>query len=290
MTTTTNISRRVSYILPSPSQPPPLLALPGLGERRRGTTAPCLMPKHDDGVNGHAKVNGHSDNNGGWAPAEQDPFADDQSPYTNISVPVPTARKSEHPRHCLGITSLAIDTSTVLSDSSVPGGILYSGGRDGLVASWDLGITHARRRGGRYEVQPGRGGRVRWEKVGDGAEMWDEDEEDEEMDGENGANGDYDEWESDEEEVVPDGGWLGVDPDRIGHGLSKRRSDRGGVPYEDRWEVDAEALAQAKVSRCSLVTPRLECWQNTPLTTATAYRIPAVGSNTYRLGQRHVVV
>ena len=248
MSTTTSVSRRVSYILPSPSAPPPLLTLPGLGERRRGHTTPYLVPKaHGDGANGYAKSNGHGH---GMAEQNQDPFADDPSEYTDI--PPPSARtKSDHPRHCLGITSLAIDTSTVLADSSAPGGILYSGGRDGLVASWDLGIQHTRRRGGRYEIIPGRGGRVKWEKVGDGAEMWDEDEDEDEMEGENvngNGNGDYDEWESDEEEVMPDGGWLGVDPERIGQGLSKRRANRGGVPYEDRWEVDTEALAQAKVS------------------------------------------
>lgn len=105
-------------------------------------------------------------------------------------------------------------------------------------------------------MQPGRGGRVRWEKVGDGAEMWDEDEDEDYADGENGmGNGDSngnpedDDWESDEEEIVPDGGWLGVDPERFAQGLSRRRANRGGVSYEDRWEVDTSALEHARVSR-----------------------------------------
>lgn len=220
---TANVSRRVSYILPTPTEPPPWLDLPALGDRRRGVTSPYLVPKANDGTNGHTHANGNGN----------DPFASNDEPV-------------RHPRHCLGITSLALDTSTVLADSSAPGGILYTGGRDGLVASWDLGIAHRRRRGGRYEVQPGRSGRVRWEKVGDGAEMWDSDEEDEE--GQGGYDYDDDEWESEEEDISTDG-WIGVDAERIGEGLKRRRAARGEVPYEDRWEVDSDALGSSKVSR-----------------------------------------
>ena len=224
----TAISRRVSYILPSPSSPPPLLELPGLGERRRGHTSPFLKPKgsapNGTSVNG---VNGH---------ASQDPFADD--PFADEEH---TKSGIDHPRHCLGITSLALDTSTVLSDSQVPGGILYSGGRDGLVASWELNIPHKRRKGARYEHVPGRGGKVKWERVGDAAEMFDDEIE------ENGENFmDDDDWESEDEEVPAEG--HGVDFGRVAGGVRRRRSQRGEVAYEDRWAVDTDAIVQSPVS------------------------------------------
>ena len=44
----------------------------------------------------------------------------------------------DHPRHSLGVTSLALDLSTQLSGENEPKGILYSSGKDGLVASWQL--------------------------------------------------------------------------------------------------------------------------------------------------------
>lgn len=253
----TTISRRVSYILPSPSQPPPILDLPQLGERRRGVTSPYLVPKPSNGTaNG---INGHSSYN---------PFSDDA-----YSSPA----QDSHPRHCLGITSLALDTSTVLSDASSPGGILYTGGRDGLVASWELGIPHKRRRGGRYETIPGRGGRVKWEKVGDGAEMWDDEE-----DSEEGYRGpeDEDDWSSDEEDL-PIEKLNGVSSDRVAEGLRRRKAARGEVPYEDRWEVDTDQLdhgvqpttfRQSAQTHTDWVNAMLLCNLNQTVITASADR------------------
>ena len=207
------VSRRVSYILPSPNDPAPLLQLPGIGERRRGVTQPYLVRK--DAANG-----------------ENNPFASSED------------KQVAHPRHCLGVNALALDTSTVLSDASAPGGILYSGGRDGLVVSWELGVPHKRRRGGRYETIPGRTSRTKWERVGDGAEMWDDDE-DEDGDNETPEDlGGEEEgvWSSDDD--LGDG-WVGVD------GEGKKKRARGEVPYEDRWELDYEQL-QGKVSDVSM--------------------------------------
>ncbi|CAD6963969.1 unnamed protein product [Tilletia controversa] len=54
-----------------------------------------------------------------------------------------------HPRHSLAVTSLAIDTSTRIThgqlsqqdgEYALPEGILYTGGRDGLICSWELGL------------------------------------------------------------------------------------------------------------------------------------------------------
>lgn len=56
-----------------------------------------------------------------------------------------------HPEHTLGITALALDTSTIIDNSispsrkKTPAGILYSGGRDGLVASWELALPFKKR-------------------------------------------------------------------------------------------------------------------------------------------------
>lgn len=128
------------------------------------------------------------------------------------------------------MTSLVLDTSTILQNSQSPGGILYSGGRDGLVASWELNVPHKKRRGGRYDLGPGRGTKVKWERIGDGAELWDEEDE-----AEFGEDGDGNSSDEDSQ------GWVGLDRD----GESRRK---GEVPYEDRWEVDKELLAQTKVS------------------------------------------
>jgi WD repeat-containing protein 48 len=62
----------------------------------------------------------------------------------------PTRRKvsyvvklcNEDQAHCLGVNSLAIDTSHCKSTGdTAEGGVLYSAGRDGIVASWDLHLN-----------------------------------------------------------------------------------------------------------------------------------------------------
>lgn len=78
---------------------------------------------------------------------------------------------------------------------------------------------------------PGRGSRVKWEKIGDGAEFFEEDEDEFEDDE---ASGDRDRDSSDEEDEAMNG------------------KPRGEVPYEDRWEADSESLAQQKVSLAGL--------------------------------------
>lgn len=60
-----------------------------------------------------------------------------------------TLDKDDHPKHSLGVTTLALDTSTQLSGKAGPEGILYTSGKDGLVASWQLGLK-TRRRSVRY--------------------------------------------------------------------------------------------------------------------------------------------
>ena len=219
------VRRRVSYIIPAPADPVPVLGLPPLGERRRGVPQPCLEPKATQTTNGFASRNPFAsphDNDAGSSPAGE---------HVNNGN---SDHDHDHPRHCLGITTLALDTTTVLADSSSPGGILYTGGRDGLVASWDLGVPHKKRRTGRYGYDAGgtRPGRpaVKWEKIGDSSDMWyDEEDSDEE--------GDEDDDSSEESGYAWD---------------SRQRKSRGEIPFEDRWEVDLDALTAMKVRASSI--------------------------------------
>src|ERR1700751_2702756 len=101
-------SRRVSYVVPYPVDPVPRLQLPSLSVSRLASTGPLLIPSQI---------------------VVQD-AEEDSSRYA-------TSRRL---RHRLGVSSLAVDTSTQLSGRNAPEGILYTGGRDGQVMSWDLGI------------------------------------------------------------------------------------------------------------------------------------------------------
>ncbi len=196
--------RRVSYIIPPPDHDPTTLELPGLGAAPGGDARsyPYINPKAG-ASNGAAQF------------ASRNPFASPQSPQPQ--------QEPRHPRHRLGISALALDTSTMLHGANSPGGILYTGGRDGLVASWETHVPHTRRRGKRYRPVPGRGtgGRVRWERLGDGGADWEDDDGDDQ-----GA--DYS--SSEDEEGTPDA-----------TGVPKKRKD---VTYEDRWEVDHAAIAR----------------------------------------------
>ncbi|KAJ4483357.1 hypothetical protein J3R30DRAFT_1767713 [Lentinula aciculospora] len=99
--------RRVSYVIPPPTEPVPRLQLPSFGASRLGSAGPLLMP--------------------------------------NGSSPDEYPKWSRHPRHRLGVNALALDYSTQLAGRSAPEGILYSGGRDGLVLSWDLQLPMKKR-------------------------------------------------------------------------------------------------------------------------------------------------
>jgi len=106
---------RVSYVIPEPTLNPPRLQLPRLAVDRHGSTTPLLIPAQTDGAGGPS------------------------TPRTVASA------LSGHPRHRLGVSSLALDTSTQLSGAATPEGILYSGGRDGMIIAHELGIVHKKR-------------------------------------------------------------------------------------------------------------------------------------------------
>ena len=54
--------------------------------------------------------------------------------------PLPYTEMGPAPRYRLGVSCLALDTSTQLVGRGAPEDMLYVGGRDGLVIAWDLGI------------------------------------------------------------------------------------------------------------------------------------------------------
>lgn len=197
--------RRVSYVIPTPAAPPPLLALPPLSVPRRGETTPLFSFTGQYAVQSRHKYSQGDD---------------------------------AHPRHRLAVQALALDFSTPLShpdgtdgEHEMPGGILYTGGRDGLLCSWELGLpTKPRRRPyGRGDL--------------------DEDEEDFA-----GADDDFD-------DVVAATSALeleGVEPRRprkvrafsTSTTATTRQSFRNGqtnvdsppIPHQDRWQIDEDAL------------------------------------------------
>lgn len=115
--------KRVSYSLATPSVPPPTLTLP---------------PPTD---------------------ADIRPSAPRYTVLPRQSTTAHDAHRPSHPTHCLGVTALALDTTTILEGHDKPRGILYTGGRDGLVASWDQGLPMRRVPGEEGEF-------VKWERIG----------------------------------------------------------------------------------------------------------------------------
>ena len=102
--------RRVSYVIPPPTEPVPRLQLPPIHTPASPprSSAPLLRP----------------------SPVQP------ALPQTQ-RAPAPA---TQHPRHRLGVACLALDPSTHLVGRHAPEGILYTGGRDGLVIAWDLAV------------------------------------------------------------------------------------------------------------------------------------------------------
>jgi WD repeat-containing protein 48 len=110
-------------VIPPPAPTVPRLLLPRLGADRHGGTTPLLI--------------------------SASPGSD---PAMSVTGP---DQQYTHPRHRLGISSFALDTSTRLSGKTSPEGILYSGGRDGQVLAHELGAT-LKHRSKPYGVNPDR--------------------------------------------------------------------------------------------------------------------------------------
>ncbi|KAI1787218.1 hypothetical protein LXA43DRAFT_1030141 [Ganoderma leucocontextum] len=178
--------RRVSYVIPPPADPPPRLQLPPHGLPRNGSIGPILVPIQLPGP-----------------------------------PPPPTPKWTQHPRHRLGVSCLALDTSTQLVGRASPEGILYTGGRDGMAMAWDLGVPTTLR-GQRYGYA-GRNLR-RWEVMTN----WVDDvieEEAEEGDG-----------------YRSDGDVLGEVTGKV----RRRIPTDNAIPYEEQWETDVDAYQALK--------------------------------------------
>ncbi|KAJ7504339.1 hypothetical protein B0H11DRAFT_1981747 [Mycena galericulata] len=181
--------RRVSYIIPAPSDPVPRLDLPPDNADRIGLVRPLLvLSKH------------------------QPPPDPEQT------------SRSRHPRHRLGVSALALDTSTHLAGRSAPEGILYSGGRDGLLLSWDLALPMRRRT---PPDSPARRGK--WEALTGWADDT-IDEEGEEMD----------------DRPTSDGDVLGD----VTAGAARRRRPPNELPHEGQWEMDGEPSKPSLFRQC----------------------------------------
>ncbi|OJA18527.1 hypothetical protein AZE42_06653 [Rhizopogon vesiculosus] len=178
--------RRVSYVIPPPTDDVPRLRLPPFGVVRNGSIRPLIIPSKTS-LTESKSISEHS-----------------------------------HPRHRLGAMSLALDTTTRLEGRNTPEGILYTGGRDGLVMSWDLGLPFRRRHDGRRR----RDRSDRWEILTGMSDesLAEEVEEDERRDGD--VLGD-----------VKEGG-----------GRRRRGSTADQLPYELQWQLDVDALTSGSPS------------------------------------------
>lgn len=200
---------RISYTIPPPSVNEPIqrLGLPPLHAARNGRSQPLLVP---------------------FSPGEYDRDKEKNG----------RKRRTDEPhRHRLGIQSLALDTSTPLPSRGGPEGILWTGGRDGLIIAHDIGIVQSERRW-KYGFGPGPGEGRKSKGVWEVLTGW-EDRDDDYSNYKEDGN------ESEENEdaygvVGGDGDVLGdyVPVNGVGSGRNKVRKWDGVIPFEERWEVD----------------------------------------------------
>ncbi|KAH8105298.1 WD40 repeat-like protein [Cristinia sonorae] len=229
--------RRLSYVIPSPADPPPRLQLPPHGYPRNGSIGPIITPLRSDDVHAHVQP-----------------------------------RRPNHPRHRLGVACLALDTSTQLVGRANPEGILYSGGRDGLVISWDLGVP-MKRRSKRYGVSTDslRRSTGRWEVM----TGWADDVPDDDFD---------------EDEGKSDGDILG---EAKPNGSRRRRRNAGpesDIPYEEQWETDTSAFQEGTTSRFRQSAQMHSDWVNDIiLTNHNQTVVTASSDGTVRTWNPHVI-
>lgn len=183
----TNSTRRISYVVPFPPTPPPWLQLPSSTHPRNGSPYPLLFPSDHPPLSSHASI---------------DP-------------------PSAHPQHSLGVPAMALDTSTQLAAQEGPQGILYTGGRDGLLAGWELDMRLRRRTALEGHAGAGKADWVRWNELGnDGID--------------DGA---------DDELTAGSGSGAPTPPTPS----DPRTSDGEKLPFEDRWEVDTYAEGEVRL-------------------------------------------
>jgi WD repeat-containing protein 48 len=188
------LKRRVSYGVPFPpsAKPVPLLWLPPLGFDRQGSVDPILISNSD--------------------------------PYPNRGV---QPHQDTTPRHRLGVSALALDTTTQLVGRPSPEGILYTGGRDGLVIAWDLKIPM--RKPTRTGDVP-RPSSTRWELV----TGW--------------IDPITDDLPEEDEDMRSDGDILGeVRGSAKRRKLSSAAATSGSIPLDHMWELDVDAFRPGQV-------------------------------------------
>lgn len=123
---------------------------------------------------------------------------------------------------------------------------MYTGGRDGLVAGWEVGIKLKRRSKPRWSRSSSRSKRVDWERLEDGA-AWDEEavyegeDTDVDSDGEGSSRSSSEEGEEAVNLMGENERWSKVE-------RPYRHRRREVIPFEDRWEVDKDALIDNPVS------------------------------------------
>lgn len=191
--------RRVSYVIPPATDPVSSLKLPAEGTSRLGVFGPQLI-------------------------------------YHESSAQEKRAKLQRQPRHRLGVSSLALDTSTHLAGRSSPEGILYSGGRDGLILSWDLGISMKKK--GLGMMNSASEARGRWEMM----TGWSDREIDQEHE--------------EGEKFTTDGDILGDVPF---HGRRRRKL---AIPYEQQWEIDFRMVESGKYAEFRQSTQANVDWIN----------------------------
>jgi WD repeat-containing protein 48 len=209
--------RRVTYVIPpiSTHAPPPRLQLPPQGVPRHGKPGPLLIREPIDTL---ADQNGH-----GTVPSPTSPgslvFSSRKRQYG--------LRHTSPARHRLGVDCLALDTSTSLVGHAGPGGILYSGGRDGMLFAWDLHLRSSLRQRRRPPNHAIKGAGKRWDLL----TGWGDDDDDEE-----------------EEDVLLDGDVLG---DVSGATRRRRSTIDDPFPAERQWEIELDDAEDVPVSRSS---------------------------------------
>jgi WD repeat-containing protein 48 len=162
--------------------------------------------------------------------------------------------QASHPKHCLGVSALALDLTTVVlpvddpaqdlrddsADSRTPTGILYSAGRDGLMAAWDLGLPTMRRRqraGMSLQLR-----QARHERMAELGAFQDDD-----------SFGFEDGLSSDEQSVASDTDSIntGSRHDHRPRRPSRTRKHKSAeeIPYEEKWQIDHSRLDDPKVHK-----------------------------------------
>lgn len=186
--------RRVSYGIPFPPSTIPIrrLWLPPPGFDRQGSINPILISNSA------------------------------QPPEPALHPP-----SDNEPRHRLGVSALALDTTTQLVGRPSPEGILYTGARDGLVIAWDLHIPMKKRA---YSDHVTRHSSTRWELL----TGW--------------VDPVIDESPGDDQDIRSDGDIIGdVRGSARRRRLSNAAATSGSIPFEHQWERDVDAFRPGQV-------------------------------------------